>query len=116
MSINDEINDLIPSDKEELKELFPSIKDSELDFYKEKLKILLKNVHPNITWDKASKNVILKEFGEMKGINILTLLRDFMCIDYWFMYTEKEDKDNLLRRVTELIQIKKGGSLEVYTF
>lgn len=112
------LDDLIPADRKEFEGLFLMIHDDDFDFYQKELRSLLRWIHPDITWDKNTKNVIVKKFGEMKGLKILTLINDFINLEpFWYMFeSEEEFRDDLLDELKDLIQIKIGRELEVYSF
>ena len=82
----DRIQRLIPEDKEEFKKIF-RIKDSEVDYYKKELATLLCIAFPDLTWDEETKEVILKELGTVKGLNILDLFSEVMYLSDWLIYT-----------------------------
>ena len=54
---------------------------------------LLDMMDPDITWDKDTKNVVLKGFGAFEELNIFTLLRDFMDKEDWEDYLTRRDED-----------------------
>lgn len=116
-------DDLIPADREEFEGLFRMKHDDDdfdfyHEFYKNELRSLLRWIHPDITWDKNTKNVIVKKFGEMKGLKILTLLNDFINLEpFWYRFESEDNfREDLLSELKDLIQIKMGRELEVYSF
>lgn len=110
-----EVNKLVPKNIEELKELFQEQNESEIKLLKGEMKILLRLMHPEISWNKNTGNVVVKNFGEIKGTNILKLFRDFIQLD--FLNAEiRSIKDILFERLIKLIEIQKGISLEVFSF
>ena len=80
------IKDLIPTDRGKFKEIF-KIEDSDVDYYKEEVRVMLHMMHPEITWDKDTGEVILENFGTIQGKKILALLSEFMENDDWLMFT-----------------------------
>ncbi len=79
------IKSLIPANRETFMKLF-EIKDDDVDYYKEELRVLLHMVYPDITWDKDTTEVILKN-NIIKGQNILSLFSEFMKVEDWLSYT-----------------------------
>lgn len=84
---DENIENLIPSDREEFKKVFKIKNDSDVDYYRNDLRTLLHMVYPDITWDKDTSEVIVKGRGIIKGQKILALFSEFMEIEDWIMYT-----------------------------
>lgn len=103
MDLDKLIEGLIPTDREQFKKIF-KIEDSDVDYYKKELREILYIAHPNITWDEDTKEVVLKGFGTVKGLNILSLFSDFMCQCDWLMYTmgAQEDEDMMVEDIKKL--------------
>ena len=73
-----DIEDLIPTDNDELKVLFQVEEESQVDYLLNELKKLIFSVHKVITWDKKTKDICLLGVGQMKGQHILYLFIEYL--------------------------------------
>lgn len=102
------IKDLIPSDKEEFKKIF-RIDDSKIDEYTKDITKILTDCDGIIMWDKDTKTIILKGVGHIEGVNILTVLRDFIYKeDLWQYDDENEVISQIINRYIGIHRIQKA--------
>ena len=94
--IDGRIEILLPKDKKRFKKLF-RIHESQYNEYKKITRQLLEMMNPTLTWDDKTKNIVLRELGEIKGLNILTILSSFMEDYDWKEYTK--DHKNLVETI-----------------